>query len=179
TAAYGAGFRACAQSGQWVLALDLLRRVKSQNTDQAKDPFLLLLAARSVCMEAGQWERALELGWESVERGLEPDVISCNVMLTALERLGRWRDGLSILDDMISRKMQPTSSTYGSLIPSGSDDEDSDSWLRAIGLFEASLAQGLEPCVITCGKVINSCGRCGHWELALQWLWNMHGTFGM
>ena len=54
----------------------------------------------NVCGRAGLWERALECMVEIDDLGIEPNQITYNSLITALEKNGRWMEALDVLDDM-------------------------------------------------------------------------------
>ena len=54
----------------------------------------------NVCGRAGLWERALECMVEIDDLGIEPNRITYNSLISALEKNGRWMEALDALDDM-------------------------------------------------------------------------------
>ena len=54
-----------------------------------------------------EWERALELLEEMRERGLKPNVISCNAAMSACAKVGKWERAVELLEKMKERGLKP------------------------------------------------------------------------
>ncbi|CAN0143868.1 unnamed protein product, partial [Hapterophycus canaliculatus] len=107
---YGCACRACARQGQWGVVSELLENMREDGV--ARDASIYASAMRAF-VEAGEWERAVEIVTVEMERdGVVPDAISYNQALRACrvgaDGAGRAADlALALVGEVTSRGLGP------------------------------------------------------------------------
>lgn len=84
---YNSAIHACAQSGQWELALSLADKMRNGVEGARPDAFTLnsVMAAMS---SAGEWRRVVSLLGEMQGDGVKADVVSYNTAMRACNEVG-------------------------------------------------------------------------------------------
>ncbi|CAK9089506.1 Pentatricopeptide repeat-containing protein At2g31400 [Durusdinium trenchii] len=72
------------------------------------------------------WERAIDLLWQMRSLGVQPDIVSCNAVITACDRAGVWQAALSAAHGYAMSNV-----TCNALLSSCAVD-----WLRGLSLLE-------------------------------------------
>eukprot|EP00439_Symbiodinium_sp_Y106_P052726 s2495_g7.t1 len=108
---YASAIRSCGSGQQWQAALGLYEDMKVPQ-QQAHGALVAALGA------AGRWERALVLFGETLEKGLDMDVVAYNSMITAAEFSKKWPWALHFLEEMREEEVQPDTASYNSAISS-------------------------------------------------------------
>eukprot|EP00434_Breviolum_minutum_P045343 symbB.v1.2.040630.t1/scaffold7389.1/size11536/2 len=161
-ASYIHGINLCARSGEWELSLAVLHEVIE---------FGIVREARRACLQAGQWQRVLELS----ERGSSEDAYSYAAQMIALGRLSQLQKAYDLFKEMVEGNVTPNQHVYAALMV----DTDDQSWLRALQLLEDSERRGVAANDVMFGKAINCCATAAQWETALCLLQNMDATCGI
>ncbi|XP_042480460.1 pentatricopeptide repeat-containing protein At3g23020-like [Macadamia integrifolia] len=122
---------------------------------------------RSIILKGqSSWERALGIfEWFKRKGCYELNVIHYNIMLWILGKAQRWNLIESLWDEMETKKIIPTNSTYGTLIDvygKGGLKEEALLWL------EKMKKQGMEPDEVTMGIVVQTYKKAGEFEKAEQ-----------
>ncbi|KAK4275840.1 hypothetical protein QN277_018858 [Acacia crassicarpa] len=142
-------------------ALDML-----QDLDEALRPWEERLSnkERSIILkEQTRWERALEIFEWFDKKGHELNVIHYNIMLRILGKARRWSHLESLWNEMNTRGIAATNSTYGTLIDvysKGGLKEDALVWL------EKMLRKGVEPDEVTMVIVVQLYKKAGEFQKA-------------
>ncbi|CBI38482.3 unnamed protein product, partial [Vitis vinifera] len=101
---------------------------------------------------AGNIEKGLALFEDMMSKGLNPNNISCNILINGLCRTGNIQHALEFLRDMIHRGLTPDIVTYNSLInglcKTGRAQE-------ALNLFDKLQVEGICPDAITYNTLIS------------------------
>ncbi|XP_043690887.1 pentatricopeptide repeat-containing protein At3g23020-like [Telopea speciosissima] len=153
--------------GRIPLILQTLETVK--DLDEALRPWVESLnnKERSIILKVqSSWERALEIfEWFKRKGCYELNVIHYNIMFWILGKARRWNQIESLWDEMETRKVIPTNSTYGTLIDvysKGGLKEEALLWLEMMN------KQGMEPDEVTMGIVVQTYKKAGEFEKAEQ-----------
>ncbi|XP_042516514.1 pentatricopeptide repeat-containing protein At3g23020 [Macadamia integrifolia] len=140
-----------------------------QNLDEAFRPWEESLnnKERSIILkEQSSWERAVEIfEWFKGKGFYELNVIHYNIMLRILGKAHRWNQIESLWDEMETRKIIPTNSTYGTLINvygKAGLKEEALLWLEKMN------KRGMEPDEVTMGIVVQTYKKAGEFEKAEQ-----------
>ncbi|OVA09862.1 Pentatricopeptide repeat [Macleaya cordata] len=148
----------------------ILRALETVNDlDEALKPWedSLNNKERSIILkEQSSWKRALEIfEWFKKKGCYELNVIHYNIMLRILGKSQKWDLVESLWNEMETRRIIPTNSTYGTLI-----DVYSKGGLTEEGLLwlERMKKQGIEPDEVTMGIVVQTYKKAGEFEKAEQ-----------
>ncbi|KAJ4968421.1 hypothetical protein NE237_015122 [Protea cynaroides] len=140
-----------------------------QNLDEAFKPWAESLnnKERSIILkEQSSWERALEIfEWFRRKDFYELNVIHYNIMLRILGKAQIWNQIESLWDEMETKKIIPTNSTYGTLIDvygKAGLKEEALLWLEKMN------KQGIEPDEVTMGIVVQTYKKAREFERAEQ-----------
>ncbi|XP_043698274.1 pentatricopeptide repeat-containing protein At3g23020-like [Telopea speciosissima] len=140
-----------------------------QNLDEALRPWEESLnnKERSIILkEQSSWERALEIfEWFKRKGFYELNVIHYNIMLRILGKAHKWNQIENLWDEMKTKKILPTNSTYGTLIHvygKAGLKEEALLWLEKMN------KQGIEPDEVTMGIVVQTYKKAGEFEKAKQ-----------
>lgn len=117
-----------------------------------------------ILKEQTNWQRALEIfDWFKVKRFCELNVIHYNIMLRILGKARIWSLVEDLWDEMKTRRISPSNSTYGTLIDvysKGGLTEEALVWL--VRMKE----QGMEPDEVTMGIVVQTYKKAGEFQKA-------------
>ena len=127
-------------------------------------------SAIKACEKVGQWERALLLLKDMVDRKIEPDVITFTSAIAACASGGEWKRAVALLETMRACGVEPNAISYNAAI---SACEKGGKWSRAISLLDEMRARAIEPDVISLNAAISACEKGGQWERALALLDDM------
>ena len=127
-------------------------------------------SAIKACEKVGQWERALLLLKDMVDRKIEPDVITFTSAIAACASGGEWKRAVALLETMRACGVEPNAISYNAAI---SACEKGGKWSRAISLLDEMRARAIEPDVISLNAAISACEKGGQTERALGLLEEM------
>lgn len=167
-ASYVHGINLCVAYGKWELSLEVLNQVVQLGISRELD-WKMLGAARRTCLEAGQWQKVLELSEKSSEHS-EQDAYGYAAQMIALERLGQLQEAYHLFKEMVENSVTPNQHVYAALIGDGSDE---NAWQRALHLLEDSRLRSVTANQMMFGKAINCCVPAAQWEAALCLLRDM------
>ena len=94
---------------------------------------------------------------------LEPDLVTCNAAITAVER--RYDKATEIFDQAMLRSLQPNEITCNALLTSCAIGH---SWQAALKLYAWMLSSALETNIISFDMALSSCCAGGQLKLALN-----------
>jgi pentatricopeptide repeat protein len=89
---------------------------------------------------------------------VEPNVITCNAMITAYGNAGDLQGARDVFKDLLARGLEPDLYTYTAMIRAYGKAGDGPG---AKAAFQNLLDRGLEPTVITCNALITAHGNVG------------------
>ncbi|CAK9091985.1 unnamed protein product [Durusdinium trenchii] len=115
-----AAISACATALAWRAALVILRKLSSGMRPSVMTYNTLISAM------GAHWERAIDLLWQMRSLGVQPDIVSCNAVITACDRAGVWQAALSAAHGYAMSNV-----TCNALLSSCAVD-----WLRGLSLLE-------------------------------------------
>ena len=108
-----------------------------------------------VLMEAGKWQRCVEMLAEMTERwALVPDVITYSTIISACNRARQWALVSDVSAQMQAAGVASNLITYNALISAAARQGDAG---RAFALRDEMVAQGLVPNVVTYSALIAAC----------------------
>ncbi|GAB2294593.1 hypothetical protein Dimus_028793 [Dionaea muscipula] len=149
-------------------ALDTVR-----DLDEAFRPWeeTLTNKERSIILkEQSSWERAREIfEWFKRKGCYELNVIHYNIMIKILGKARKWEEVESLWDEMRAKKIDPTNSTFGTLIDvysKAGKREEARLWLRIMN------EMGLEPDEMTMAIVVQMYKKAGEFKKAEQFFKN-------
>ncbi|CAM9447310.1 unnamed protein product, partial [Ectocarpus sp. 13 AM-2016] len=195
-AAYGCACRACARKGEWGAVLGLMEDMREDGLERDSSVYA---SAMRAFVEAGDWERAVEIVTVEMERdGVSPDALSYSQALRAC-RVGADGSGwaaqlaLALVGEVRSRGLEPgvvilESAARACLADDRPElaleivSETLDSWRRGSlggngdggggkrwGIDEVQRVETMRIMVL---------GRLGRWEDSLEALDAMRAKFG-
>lgn len=108
--AYGAVVSACERGGQWQTALDLFQKATEEGLANVR----VLNSAIGACGKAALWAEAQQLFHEALggQKGsaMAATVVTFNAMISAFDRASRWRQSLSLLQQLLESDIQAMAS---------------------------------------------------------------------
>ena len=108
-----------------------------------------------VLMEAGKWQRCVEMLAEMTERwALVPDVITYSTIISACNRARQWALVSEVSAQMQAAGVASNLITYNALISAAARQGEAG---RAFALRDEMVAQGLVPNVVTYSALIAAC----------------------
>jgi pentatricopeptide repeat domain-containing protein 1 len=114
----------------------------------------------------GQWQAALRLLHESVEQGLEPNVVLYTSAISACDKARQLKPALALLDEMRDHGVAPNMYTYSALI-SACDKAKEPS--KALELLKEMKDADIEPNEYAYTAAISACGKGnGLWRHAYE-----------
>ena len=127
---------ACAKSGHWTLALELLAGLLYSGSPSN----ISFNTAITACEKSDQWEHAIAL-LDLCNSNGSADVVSFNAAIRAL-KAARWPCVLQLLDSMQARRILPDAFTYNAAISA------CEQWQHALSLLAAAALAGHDdaPC---------------------------------
>eukprot|EP00435_Cladocopium_sp_Y103_P010255 s1146_g2.t1 len=176
-ASYVHGINLCVPYGKWELSLEVLNQVVQLGIVRELD-WKMLGTARQTCLQAGQWQKVLELSEKRSEYSehSEQDAYGYAAQMIALERLGQLQQAYHLFKEMVENWVAPNQHVYAALIGDGSDE---NAWQNALHLLEDSRLRSVSANQVMFGKAINCCVPAIQWEAALCLLRDMDRTCGV
>jgi pentatricopeptide repeat protein len=104
------------------------------------------------------------------EHGIEPNVITYSVAISACGKGSKWERALELLSEMRERRIDPNAITYSAAI---SACEKGSQWEFALELLCEMRERRITPDVITYSAAISACEKGSQWERALELLSEM------
>ncbi|CAJ1407597.1 unnamed protein product [Effrenium voratum] len=158
---YNSLSNACGAGKMWVKALSLWRQMRSEGIQ----PTAVTISSLGQHLRTKGALRLLSL-CRDVE--VQPDLVLCNTLLGACERMLRWQQALLVLQEMPSRSsIWPDEVSYNTTINAL---ELSNSWPLAVSLLQQLRLQLLQPSIVTYNTTMGTCEKSGSWERTLS-LW--------
>ncbi|CAJ1398060.1 unnamed protein product [Effrenium voratum] len=151
--AIGAAIGACGRSGQWGMALQLLRLAPAEAPAYG--------GAINACRKAGHWRVAIALLEEMATKEVQANVIAYSAAMSSCG--AQWTVALTLLD-VVTRDLQVDVITYSSAI---SSCEKAQQWQRALSLLEEMERCELIPNVISRNAAMAACAGAGQWLMSL------------
>ncbi|CAK9071016.1 unnamed protein product [Durusdinium trenchii] len=143
----------CAAAGQaWKVALAILKDMKKQ--DSTKPNVASFNAAVLAAAVASQWQVALAMLPAMRDHHLQPDTVTFNTLIHALERAGEWRRCLLLLNCSMGLEARNTAASA-----CGKSTE----WQRSLALLP-----GGGPTEVSVNVCMNACLHGSKWAMALQ-----------
>lgn len=142
-----------------------------RDLNEALKPWAESLSSKErtiILKEQGDWERAIEIfEWFKRKECYEPNVIHYNIMLRILGKSKKWVLVESLWIEMQKKGIEPTNSTYATLI-----DVFSKGGLRkqALVWLGDMFKKGLEPDEVTVGVVTQTYKKAGKFQSAEEFL---------
>ena len=96
--------------------------------------------------------------------GIEPDVISCNAVITASGRAADWEKALLVLQLMPNQGVEPNVISYNAAM---SACEKAGRWEEAVGLLREMEESVVEPDVYSYSAGMSACEKAGRCEEAV------------
>ena len=137
-----------------VFVMTLLRKM------QVKLALVTYGAAIARCQASSShpWHFALQLLRDQAHRSLKPNVVACNSVTSALERVGQWQPSLQL--SLLLSSLEVDVCSYGAL---ASACEKGQRWNRAIALLQKSRSESLHT-LVTVNAVISAVSS---WRMAI------------
>lgn len=103
-----------------------------------------------------------------LQHGIQPDVVSCTALISALATGGQWQQSEQVVSWMLQSGVRPNVRTYTALLNSLGQARQ---WQRAVVLLKRMSEVdfgGVEPNAYCYSALLKSLGEHGQWELAEQ-----------
>jgi len=172
-ATLSAGLDASGKGLQWHYALHLAATMRIGADVR---PLQICNALVGLCIKSKEWQKALHWFEDMQEKGLSPDRVVFNAVLTAVWlRQERWRvDGrkgdadltLMLLQRMRRRGLLPNEFSYDVALKSCCCARSPEA---ALGLMDKMSAERLAPHLGTCSSVVRGCQGTGFGPQAALW----------
>ncbi|KAG0593000.1 hypothetical protein M758_1G288400 [Ceratodon purpureus] len=161
TVLYNSLLHARSKAGQVEAAAELFDSMKEKNCRPDLYTYNTLMNMH-VKVDSGL-PKVLSLFKEMCLQGIQPDVVSYDILLAACASKEHVKEAQRIFDAMKKRRVKPTVVTYTSLITVYANAGD---FRSAMQVFGEMTAEKCKPNVKTFTSLINSCRRGGHVEEA-------------
>jgi pentatricopeptide repeat domain-containing protein 1 len=114
----------------------------------------------------GHWQTAVKLLHESVEQGLEPNVVLFTSAISACDKARQLKPALALLDEMHDYCVAPNMYTYSALISACDKAKEP---LKALELLKQMKDENIEPNEYAYTAAISACGKGnGLWRHAYE-----------
>ncbi|CAL1153612.1 unnamed protein product [Cladocopium goreaui] len=153
---FNRGISACGRWGRWETALELLSWAQEQRCAD----LVGYSSAIAACAIGRSWTSALALLEAMTLADLQPNEITLNAVISALEPFGLWTLALQILTNMPKQ----TVASFGSAI---SACDKAGEWEVALQLLMKMLQVRVEANVITFNSSISACAQGSQWRVSL------------
>eukprot|EP00913_Durusdinium_trenchii_P000776 g724.t1 len=121
-------------------------------------------------LEIGEKHHDLKPGKPSEDLLLQPNLLTCNALISCCEKSARWQMALQVFQQMNLQQMELDLVSYNALI---SSCEKGRQWQLALHFFEM-IRDHLEPNVISSNALLSSCEKSLEWQKAIGFLMMMH-----
>ena len=129
------------------------------------------------CARNGRAQTVLQLHAQMKADGLEVDAFAYNAAVTAASRSRRWRQAISMMDEMEEEarrrndpSVMPTHHTYNSVLRACAEAGQARA---AQSLLSRMLRNGVEPSSFHFGNVISACARGGELRRVMMYMTQM------
>eukprot|EP00929_Paragymnodinium_shiwhaense_P101635 TRINITY_DN64784_c0_g1_i4.p1 TRINITY_DN64784_c0_g1~~TRINITY_DN64784_c0_g1_i4.p1 ORF type:complete len:484 (+),score=59.89 TRINITY_DN64784_c0_g1_i4:312-1763(+) len=151
-----------AGTSQWRSVAEVLAKIAGA---ELRTNTITMNAVLNVYAKAAKWEVSTSLVEQLPTANTDVDVISCNTLMGALDRKGRWIDLLHVLASMNNATVQPSERTYTIAIRSSSAKGDPAlSWR----LLSECGASNVEVDIVAYNTAVSTCQASSAWETMLQ-----------
>eukprot|EP00397_Hematodinium_sp_SG-2012_P017198 GEMP01017577.1.p1 GENE.GEMP01017577.1~~GEMP01017577.1.p1 ORF type:complete len:728 (+),score=156.48 GEMP01017577.1:223-2406(+) len=188
--AYNSVITACANSGMWERAIQLLRHMAHKDTDAARSNIKPDVISYSACITAcekggADWATAVNLLDEMQHQRVPPNIITYNAAISACgTKKGHdnnaaiigWRKAFDIFHQLQAqhRGITPNVVTYSALM---SACEKASMWQCALELLQLmQTTHNVTPQLIAYNACISACEKGRQWEHAVRLLDTMRGV---
>lgn len=173
---YGAAIGACAASGRWEEAIELLGTMRERGVTPSPRCFNLALLA---CDRAGEAEEALGL-MDRMRAESTPNVVSYSSTISALARARPDPEtpqrATQLLVRMRREGVTPNAFTFGALALAYAR---ASAWRDALSLLQVMESDGVRPNTIILSNIVNACAEAGEARSATTLVRGMEARYGV
>ena len=139
---YSSLIGACEKTGQWELAFELFRRMKSEGIQPNIITFNSMI---TTCASSAKWAQACEVYNYMIQDGCRPDPTTYLTLLGALMKgRGQWTAALSIAEDMPRNGYsRPDQTIYNALMEILWISGDTSAQTKALQLWRTAQENGI------------------------------------
>ncbi|CAE7463699.1 unnamed protein product [Symbiodinium natans] len=161
-ASFSSTLAACARTGSWQAALDILGTLGFARQKQLRD--FDVAAAIRACSVGQRFDLSLELLDTILRSRTTPGRLCYDVTMQECSRSKLWQQCLQLLQDMPRFRLPPTSQSYDTVINS------CENWHFALCLLGVMPARAVAPDLWNFYSAAGVCAHAGQWQAVLRLL---------
>ena len=155
----------------WKMALDMIEFMHQNSYSPSLVMYNRVLAS---CAHAQQLGHAASLLLKIKSKNIHPDIVTYNSIISACASLGRWREALRFLQEIIQdRNIEPDVITYTNVIRACAKGRKAD---KALELFQEVKKRGFPLDTYVYASVIDACAKGSLWRKSLELLDDMRSS---